>query len=153
MEEPVEPPLREHDGPHELAVVESEEFFDPLVDQAVAIDLLAGGAALQLVDRRRSVAMARPSDGPLVSLGEKRELDRHRVLAVGDELFEIAAAGPGLAAVQRQAQRLDDRGLAGPGVADDGEEVEITEVDLGGFSVGPQPSERELDRPHGRVAC
>src|SRR5690606_23357776 len=144
-EQLLEAPLGQHDGAGELAVVEPDDLLDPLGDRRLAVDLLVVAVEpLELVDRR---ALATPpGDPPPAASRDEGELDLPGAGPVGDEALDLAA--PGGTGVQGEPERFDDRRLARSGVADDGEQTEIGEVDLGGAVVGAESAEGQLLGSH-----
>src|SRR5690606_41862724 len=58
---------------------------------------------------------------------------------------------PGHVAVEGEADRVQDAGLAGAGGADQGEEVRVGEVDRGLLPEHPEPGQVQPQRPHAPV--
>lgn len=110
----------------ELAVFEPDELFDLGSNFSLSPSIFSPSAEVSL--SIGAVVQHDGGHGPGAVLGDEGELDVERRLTVTDQCLTTASF-PGLLGVEGDAERLDDRGLPGARVADDGEQVEGREVE------------------------
>ena len=152
VEEVGEPALRQHDGAVELVDVEPEQPGD-LGRHRAGVggeDLVA---PLQPGLLRRG-AVPRPLDqahGRVALLAELEvEADPGpRARLVDDRGDGAVVLVAGDAAVERERDGVDDRRLAGAGVADERHELDVGEVDRAGVTERAEALQLETERPHG----
>src|SRR5690606_9476061 len=86
-------------------------------------------------------------DLPALAVGEKLELHLESLRLIRDQAFRFARI-PGGAAVEREADRLQQGGLAGARVSHDRHEPGAGEVDLLLDEIGAEPFQFEPQRSH-----
>ena len=95
------------------------------------------------------VAGQRPHRGVTLAARLEDQADPARVGRRGQRVGDhVLLAPPGHGAVQREAQAVDQRALAGPGRPGQGEEVHVGEVGLGRLAVAAEPVEEQPQRSH-----
>ena len=148
LQEHLEPPLGQYDGPEESVAVEPDQF----------LDLCRHGVEIVETDARVVQAhqlMADPSPGvrgrtedfPGPPIGPEAELDLHDFGPVRDE-GHTPPLVPGAPSVEGEEKGLEDRGLAGPRVAHDGHETRVSEVDELFMPVAAKPGHPQGEGPH-----
>ena len=149
-EEPREAPLGEDHRAREGLEAEPDQLLEPLRDHDLAghpLDDLVRVAAqpLEQVERLGGVGPEAPGRAPhLVAAGEG---EAHLAVGPAEAQELLGARQLGRAAVEREADRVEERRLARPGVPGDHHEPVATPVDRL-LVVGAEGGEAQLERPH-----
>ncbi len=149
LQEGVELPLRQHHRASEGVVIEAHDALHLGLDLGGAVGQRLGTVRAHLLQSDLGRAAHAHGARHAVALGPHLELEAHAQALgpVGDELLVLAPHARHLAE-EREGQRVDERGLAGPGGAGDGEQVEAVEVEHGLLAEGRQPLDLEPHGPH-----
>ena len=153
LQEVAEPVLRQQHRSAERVEVHAEQMRDAFVDGAFHRDGLehlgVGFVRGQVPELMTGLALAlgRPYRLPDLSV----DLERERDVRLGALLVDQGLGGRTDArrlAVERERDRIQDRGLPGTDGTHDAHQATITPIERGGTSVGAEALDRELTRTH-----
>ena len=154
-QQPGETALGQDHGAQERVAVEPEQVLDAVVDELDLLDLLDRLAAVADAAKLRGrgpdlplcAAAQRARDLPRLAGHPEPEHDPQMQGRVVHQLL-VRLSRERRQSVQGVGDRLEDGGLAGPGVSDDGHVVAAGEVDVHRRPERPQPRDCEEDGAH-----